>query len=85
MVSNYVKKGYISSPVKKQYDAGTCGMATMENGLLVPDDFRHEQYLLIEEQGKKISILEGENQALKEEISQIQVSIASLVSAISEK
>ena len=39
----------------------------------------------LEEQGKKISILEGENQALKEEILQIQVSIASLVSAISEK
>ena len=34
---------------------------------------------------KKISILESENKELKEELAQIQVSIASLVSAISEK
>ena len=33
----------------------------------------------------KISILESENKELKEELTQIQVSIASLVSAISEK
>ena len=33
----------------------------------------------------KISILESENKELKEELAQIQVSIASLVSAISEK
>ena len=39
----------------------------------------------LEELGDKISILEAENQALKEELSQIQVSLASLVSAISEK
>ena len=39
----------------------------------------------LEEIGNKISILEAENQALKEELSQIQVSLASLVSAISEK
>ena len=36
----------------------------------------------LEEIGDKIAILESENQALKEEISQIQVSLASLVSAI---
>lgn len=27
---------------------------TMENGVFVPDDFRHEHYLMIEENGKKI-------------------------------
>ena len=42
--------------MKKQYNAGTCGMTTMENGVIVPDDFRHEQYLLIEENGKKILV-----------------------------
>ena len=39
----------------------------------------------LEEIGDKISILEAENQALKEELSQIQVSLASFVSVISEK
>ena len=39
----------------------------------------------LEDMGNKISILEQENATLKEELSQIQVSIASLVSAISEK
>lgn len=32
------------------------GLSRMENGQLLPDDFRHEQYLLIEEQGKRICI-----------------------------
>ncbi len=30
------------------------GMSTLEKGQSVPDDFRHEQYLLIEEQGRRI-------------------------------
>lgn len=42
--------------MEKQYNAGTCGMSTMENGVPVPDDFRHEQYLFLEENGKKILI-----------------------------
>lgn len=30
------------------------GLTVMENGKLCPEDFRHEQYLLVEEQGKRI-------------------------------
>ena len=30
------------------------GMATMRNGVRVEDDFRHEQYLLVEEAGRRI-------------------------------
>lgn len=45
-----------------------------------------EQYnKLLNDCEKKISILEVENEALKQEISQIQVSLASLVSAIENK
>lgn len=32
------------------------GLNTFENGEFIPDDFRHEQYLLIEEQNKNILI-----------------------------
>lgn len=32
------------------------GLSRMENGQLFPEDFRHEQYLLIEEAGKRICI-----------------------------
>lgn len=38
--------------------------------------------ILQQEQGNKISVLEAENQALREEITQIQTSIASLTSLI---
>lgn len=42
-----------------------------------------ESYALnLEEQAKKISILESENKELRKELNQIQVSLASLVSAI---
>ena len=41
--------------------------------------------LLDEHLVNKISILEKDNKALKEELAQIQVSLASLISAISEK
>ena len=34
----------------------TSGLTVMENGQLRPEDFRHEQYLLVEERGKKILI-----------------------------
>lgn len=33
---------------------GTFGLTVEENGVLLPEDFRHEQYLLIEEEGKRI-------------------------------
>ena len=34
----------------------TAGLLVEENGIRKPDDFRHEQYLLVEEAGKKILI-----------------------------
>jgi len=34
----------------------TAGLLVEENGIRKPDDFRHEQYLLLEEQGKQILI-----------------------------
>ena len=36
--------------------ADTAGLLMEENGERKPDDFRHEQYLLLEEQGKRIPI-----------------------------
>lgn len=41
---------------EKKMDFGSFGLNKLENGKLVPDDFRHEQYLLIEENGKRILI-----------------------------
>lgn len=34
----------------------TAGLLVEENGVRIPDDFRHEQYLLLEEGGKRILI-----------------------------
>ncbi|MBQ2928086.1 MAG: MBL fold metallo-hydrolase [Oscillospiraceae bacterium] len=36
--------------------ADTSGLTVLEEGLLCPEDFRHEQYLLAEEAGKRILI-----------------------------
>ena len=36
--------------------ADTSGLQRMEGGRLLPEDFRHEQYLMIEEAGKRILI-----------------------------
>lgn len=36
--------------------ADTSGLQVMDNGVLLPEDFRHEQYLMIEEAGKRILI-----------------------------
>lgn len=41
---------------EKKYDLGSFGLTCFENGVFVPDSFRHEQYLLIEECGKKVLI-----------------------------
>lgn len=41
---------------EKKYDLGSFGLTIFENGSFTPDPFRHEQYLLIEEDGKKILI-----------------------------
>ncbi len=38
------------------YPADSFGLQVLEDGKLIPDDFRHEQYLLIREQGKLICI-----------------------------
>lgn len=40
----------------KRIEFGSFGLNMMINGKLIPDDFRHEQYLLIEETGRKILI-----------------------------
>ena len=38
----------------RRHDKGSFGLTVCENGVFVPDDFRHEQYLLIEENGKRV-------------------------------
>lgn len=40
----------------KSYDLGSLGLNKMIEDRFVPDDFLHEQYLFIEEQGKKVLI-----------------------------
>ena len=37
-----------------QYDMGTGGLNMVSDGKIVPEDFRHEQYMVIEENGKRI-------------------------------
>lgn len=39
---------------QKNTELGTFGLNMLINDKLIPDDFRHEQYLLIEENGRKI-------------------------------
>lgn len=41
---------------EKKFDLGSFGLTMVQNGEFLPDDFRHEQYLLIEEKGKKVLI-----------------------------
>ena len=40
----------------KAFDLGSFGLNMMQDGIFVPDDFRHEQYLLIEEHSKRVLI-----------------------------
>ena len=40
----------------KSYDLGSFGLNKLEENEFVPDDFLHEQYLCIEENGKKVLI-----------------------------
>lgn len=42
------------SQISCPYGIRPFGLTVREQGRLVPEDFRHEQYLLIEEQGKRI-------------------------------
>lgn len=41
---------------EKKHDLGSMGLLARRNGEFQPDDFRHEQYLLIEENGKRVLI-----------------------------
>lgn len=40
----------------KKLDMGSAGLGMMQDGKIVADDFRHEHYLLIEEDGKRVLI-----------------------------
>jgi len=47
---------YSCNEKERKHHFGHFGLSEMKNGHLSPDDFRHEQYLLIEEEGKRILI-----------------------------
>ena len=47
---------YSCNDKEKKHDLGSFGLLLKENGIFIPDDFRHEQYLLIEERGKRVLI-----------------------------
>ncbi len=42
--------------MKKVCETNPFGLKTFRNGKMIDDDFRHEQYLLIEKEGKKVLI-----------------------------
>ena len=39
---------------QKIMDAGSGGLKMMQSGQMLPEDYRHEQYLLVEERGRRI-------------------------------
>ncbi len=47
---------YTCNGKRKSFELGSFGLNKLEEGSLVPDDFLHEQYLLIEEKGKRVLI-----------------------------
>ena len=47
---------YSCNDLVRQNDLGSFGLNMVQNDEFIPDDFRHEQYLLIEEDGKKVLI-----------------------------
>lgn len=47
---------YSCNENKRHYDLGSFGLHVVEDGQFKPEDFRHEQYLLIEEDGKRVLI-----------------------------
>lgn len=47
---------YSCNDREQKYHMGSFGLNMEQDGVLVPDDFRHEQYLLIEENGKRVLI-----------------------------
>ncbi len=47
---------YSCNDREKLLDLGSFGLNTERDGALIPDDFRHEHYLMIEENGKRVLI-----------------------------
>lgn len=47
---------YSCNAYEKRFEMNPYGLYRVENGEKVPEDFRHEQYLLIKEKGKRILI-----------------------------
>ncbi len=47
---------YAKNGAEKAVDLGSFGLMMKRGGALVPDDFRHEHYLLIEENGRRVLI-----------------------------
>lgn len=47
---------YTAENRSKHHDLGAFGLMMEKDGVLVPEDFRHEQYLLIEEDGRRILV-----------------------------
>lgn len=47
---------YSCNDRKRNYDLGSFGLTMVQDDVFLPDDFRHEQYLLIEEDGRKVLI-----------------------------
>lgn len=47
---------YACNEREKRYPLNAGSLLVRENGELIPEDFRHEQYLLIEENGRRILI-----------------------------
>lgn len=47
---------YSCNQKEKKFELGTFGLNMVQDGVIVPEDFRHEQYLLIEENGKRVLI-----------------------------
>ena len=46
----------IEQQINIKYSEPASGLSVKNNGILVPEDFRHEQYLMINENGKRILI-----------------------------
>ena len=46
----------LHSTLVPRFPTDTCGLTHLEEDILLPEDFRHEQYLLIEEAGNRICI-----------------------------
>lgn len=47
---------YSCNNKEKPYDLGSFGLTVLRDGVFVPDEFLHEQYLMIEENGRRILI-----------------------------